>query len=402
MPTLRAIIHASELITGAGVRAKDGRRVTEKDLGAIPDGAMVYSDKRIEWVGKTSDLPKKYSRVRKTDLRGKRALVPGFVDCHTHLVFAGDRSDEFAARCGGATYEEIAAKGGGIVATVKATRAASPAELLRLAVARVKEAKAFGVRTLEMKSGYGLSLEAELKCLEVGAKLCKRFPEITFYSTFLGAHAFPKDKSRGDYIREITEEMLPEVARRGLAQACDVFIDQGYYTLDEGRRILEKAKALGLKTKVHADELANTESAELAAKLGALSADHLLKISDRGIKALAGSQTVAVLLPGTAFYLKADHAPARRLIEDGACVALSTDFNPGTSMTLNLPAIMTIAALYLGMTRAEIFSAVTYNAAKALALESKKGTLEAGCDADFTILPFQRFEECYYRFAWAP
>ena len=402
-PVLKAIVHASELLTGAGIRARDGRRVREEDIGRIEDGAVVYAEGgKILWVGATSKLPSKYARVRKRDLKRKHAVVAGFVDCHTHLVFAGDRSDEFAARCGGATYEEIAARGGGIVSTVSATRKASLSELERLAVARLKEARDYGIRTLEIKSGYGLSTEAELKVLEVVPRLRKKFPDMTLVSTFLGAHAFPKDMSRAEYLRELKEVMLPEVVRRKLATACDVFIDQGYYTLEEGREILARASELGLKTKVHADELVNTESAALAAELGSLSADHLLRISDAGIQKLAASQTVAVLLPGTAFYLKAAHAPARKLIDQGACVALSTDFNPGTSMTLNLPAIMTIAALYLGMTRAEILAAVTYNGAKALGLQSSKGTLESGKDADFTVLPFARFEETYYRFAWRP
>lgn len=403
MPALKAIVHASELLTGAGIRAKDGRRVGEDDVGRIPDGAVVYREGgQIEWVGKTSALPRKYAKVRKRDLKRRHAVVAGLVDCHTHLVFAGDRSEEFALRCGGTTYEEIAAKGGGIVTTVSATRKASVAELERLAVERLKEARDYGIRTIEAKSGYGLSTESELKILEVVKRLRRKFPDMTIVSTFLGAHAFPKDKSREAYLDELVDEMLPAVVKKKLADACDVFIDQGYYTLDEGRRILSRARELGLKIKVHADELANTESSALAAELGALSADHLLRISDAGVRALAASQTVAVLLPGTAFYLKAAHAPARKLIDSGAAVALSTDFNPGTSMTLNLPAVMTIAALYLGMTRSEILAAVTYNAAKALDLHARKGTIEAGMDADLTVLPFPRFEETYYRFAWRP
>jgi imidazolonepropionase len=407
---LRAIVHASEILTGAVIRLKDGRRPTEDDLGRIIDGALVYSTRKvggkeipnqIEWVGETSSLPKKYARVPKKDLRGKNTVISGLVDCHTHLVFAGDRSDEFAARCGGATYEEIAARGGGIVASVRATREATAAQLEKLAIERVEESRSYGVRTIEIKSGYGLSTESELKVLEVANRLKKRFPEMTFSTTFLGAHAFPKDCSREEYLNSLMKEMLPELARRKLADACDVFIDRGYYTVDEARLILMQAKKLGMKVKVHADELANTESARFAAEIGALSADHLLKISDTGISALATSDTVAVLLPGTAFYLKEAHAPARKLIDAGAAVALSTDFNPGTCVTLNLPTIMTIAALYLGMTRAEILAAVTYNAAKALDLHAHKGTLEAGMDADFVILPFARFEELYYRFAWS-
>jgi imidazolonepropionase len=406
----RAYIHASEVLTGSGVRKKKGRRVLEEDLGRIPDGAIVYTvekrgrleiPKKIEWVGPTQEFPKNWSKVKKIDLRQKKSIIPGMIDCHNHLVFAGDRSDEFAARCGGATYQEIAAKGGGIQSTVRATREASPKELEDLGIQRLQELYAYGVRTVEIKSGYGLSTESELKILKIISKLKKKFPQITLTSTFLGAHAFPKDQTRQEYLNELLEVMLPQVAKEKLADSCDVFIDEGYYSLEEGRRILLKAKDLGLKVKVHADELFNTESASMAAEIGALSADHLLKISDQGIQNLARSETVAVLLPGTAFYLKAPYAPARKLIDSGAVVALATDFNPGTCMCLSLPTIMTLAALYLGMTRAELFAAVTYNAAQALDLAHCKGTLEAGLDADFAVLPFARFEEIYYRFAWS-
>jgi imidazolonepropionase len=407
----KALIHASEVLTGAGVRKKDGRKVQEEDLGRILDGAIVYRVKkqggkqipdRIEWVGPTSELPKKWARISKTNLHGKKAIVPGFVDCHNHLVFAGDRSDEFAARCGGATYQEIAEKGGGIQSTVRATRAATVAELEKLAVARLKELYSYGVRTVEVKSGYGLSPESEYKILEVIPRLRKKFPHVKITATFLGAHDFPKDRSREAYLEDLVQVMLPEVAKKKLADSCDVFIDAGFYTVEEGKKILSCARDLGLKIKVHADELANTESAAMAAELGALSADHLLKISENGIQKLAQSQTVAVLLPGTAFYLKAAYAPARKLIDAGASVALATDFNPGTCMCLSLPSVMTIAALYLQMTRAEIFAAVTYNGAKALGHSDRTGTLEPGMDADFAVLPFVRFEETYYRFAWAP
>jgi imidazolonepropionase len=398
---LRALIHASELLTGAGIRAKDGRRVREEDLGRVPDGALVHRDGKILWVGPTDGLPRRFARARKTDLRGKRAVIPGLVDCHTHLLFAGDRAGEFADRCGGATYAEIAARGGGILSTVRATRQASEAELESLGAARLREMAAFGVRTIEIKSGYGLSGEAELKLLRVIGRLRKRYPALTLVATFLGAHAFPPDRSREEYLRELEEKMLPEVARGKLAEFADVFVDDGYFTGEEARRILGRAQQLGLKLKLHADELANTEAALLAVELGAFSADHLLQVSEDGIRALAASRTVAVLLPGTAFYLKAEHAPARKLLDAGAAVALSTDFNPGTCMCLSLPAVMTIAALYLRMSRAEILAAVTYNAAKALGLEAGRGTLAPGLDAEFTVLPFARFEESYYRFAWS-
>jgi imidazolonepropionase len=407
--SLRVLVHASELLTGEGIRDKDGRLIEEHDVGQIHDAALVYSVKqasgreipaKIRWVGRTTDLPRKFLKARRTDLKLRRAVIPGLVDAHTHLVFAGDRSSEFARRCGGATYEEIAREGGGILRTVTATRAATEEELFRLACNRVREAMGYGIRTIELKSGYGLNHETELKQLRVAKRLKREFPEVLFQSTYLGAHAVPKGLSKQEYLDEMLRKTLPEVAARKLADACDVFIDEGYFTCEEGARILQAAAKAGLQIKVHADELSNTASSELAARLGALSADHLLQISDTGIEALAHSDTTAVILPGTAFYLKAAHAPARRLIERGARVALASDFNPGTCMTLNLPAVMTIAALYLGLSRAELFAAVTYNAACALGFQERRGTLEPGLDAAFAILPFERFEELYYRFAW--
>lgn len=413
------LLHASELLTGAGVRRKDGRHPKEEDLGRILDGAIAYSTKTVPyndfttgkkgmkvvadevlWTGKSDDLPDEYRNVPIFDLYGKHAVIPGLIDCHTHLAFAGNRASEFAARCGGATYDEIAANGGGIQTTVKATREASEEELFSLARTRVEDAHRFGIRTIEAKSGYGLSLESELKLLRVIRRLQEATPEMTIVSTFLGAHDFPREISREAYLDELLNEQLPRVVAEKLADTCDVFIDAGYYSLDEGRAILQKAKVLGMKVKVHADELGNTESAAMAAEIGALSADHLLMISERGIQALAASETTAVLLPGTAFYLKAPQSPARKLLDAGARVAIATDFNPGTSMTLNLPAVLTISALYLGLTRSELFAAVTYNAARALDLHERKGSLEVGKDADFFVTPFATFEELYYRFAW--
>lgn len=399
---MKVLVHASEVLTGAGIRSKDGRKPQETDLGKIDDGAVVYDHKKILWVGSTRDLPKRYLRATRKNLKQKQCVIPGLIDCHTHLVFAGDRSEEFALRCAGMSYEQIAARGGGIVRTVQATRESSEAELFRLARARVKLMADHGVRTIEIKSGYGLTTDSELKQLRVVSKLRKAFPQITFQSTFLGAHAFPREKNRDEYLSEIAGAMIPEVSKLQLAEACDVFIDRGYFSREEGQRLLKIAREHGMLIKVHADELTNTESALLACELKALSADHLLQVSDRGINELGRSQTVAVLLPTTAFYLKAAYAPARRLIHAGAKVALATDFNPGTSMCLSLPVAMTLAALYMGMSKAEIFAAVTYNAASALGMQNRKGTLEPGMDADVVVLPFARFEETYYRFAWTP
>lgn len=393
---MKLITHASEVITGAGIRRKFGRHPKAEDMGRIPDGAIVHDDKKIRWVGKTSDLPKKYLRLKAQSLKQKSIVTPGWVDCHTHLVHAGSRAGEFAARCAGETYESIAKKGGGIWSTVTATRAASEDELFKLAIERVKMARGLGVRIIESKSGYGLTTEAEIKILRVNQRLKKKFPDMVFSSTFLGAHDFPKEISREAYIKEIFDRMLPEIAKKKLADCCDVFVDKGYYTLEEAKLIFEGAKALGIPSKIHADELHNTESANFAVDIDAWSADHLLKISESSVRRISHSNTVAVLLPGTAFYLKAPYAPARNLIDEGARVAISTDFNPGSCNNFSLPFIMTLSALYMGMSAAEIFAAVTFNAACALRLEKNLGTLEEGMRAIMTIKSGSSFEDVYY------
>lgn len=403
---IRALLHASELLTGAGIREKDGRRPEESDLGRIEDGALVYeelkdgSPGKILWVGPTQKLPTAYKRVKSKNLRGRQALLPGLIDCHTHLVFAGDRADEFALRSAGVSYEEIAKSGGGIQKTVEATRAASESKLLALARQRLKLMRALGVRAIEIKSGYGLDLETELKCLRVTRRLRKEFPDLHLISTYMGAHDFPKGIDREHYIDRIINEHLPRVVKEDLAEHCDVFVDRGYYTLDEARRILEKAKMLKLAVKVHADELSDTKAAEFAVEIGALSADHLLKVSDSGVLALAQSQTTAVLLPGTALYLKTSAAPARKLIAAGARIAVSTDYNPGSCPCPSLPAMLTLSALHMGMSRPELFAAVTYNAACALGIQRTIGTLERGKRALFTLAPGKNFESLYYGFGY--
>lgn len=398
--TTQAFVHASLVYTGESILKKKGRHLDPQDASAIEDGAVVFDSKKILWVGKTSDLPAKYKKVKTTNLRQKKAIIPGLIDSHTHLVFAGSRAHEFARRCAGTTYQEIANEGGGILTTVKATREATIDQLFESALKRALIAYRFGVRTMECKSGYGLDHETEIKCLTVIQHLRKALPQMRFVSTYLGAHAIPEGRKRSQYIDEMLHQTLPMVASKKLAEFCDVFIDDGYYTLAEGERILRAAKKLGLKVKIHADELTNTESARLACKLDAHSADHLLKISDKGIQALAKSDTVATLLPGTAFYLKAAHAPARKILDAGGRVAIATDFNPGSSYTLNLPLMMNMAALYLQMNSAEILASVTTNAAAALGLDHQKGAVMPGYDSDFVVLPYDRFEEMFYRMGW--
>jgi imidazolonepropionase len=395
-----AFVHASFVYTGEAILEKEGRMLVPSDVSAIEDGAVVCDGRKILWVGPTRELPARYHSAKKTNLRNRQAIMPGLIDAHTHLVFAGSRADEFARRCAGTTFQEIAREGGGILTTVRATREASIGELFELALKRALIAYRHGVRTIECKSGYGLDHETEIKCLEVVRHLRAALPQMTFVSTYLGAHAIPEGRSKRDYIDEMIHTTLPEVKRRGLAGFCDVFIDEGYYTLADGERILRAAKKLGFKLKVHADELANTESARLSAKLEAHSADHLLRISEKGIEAIAKADTVAVMLPGTAFFLKAPFAPARKLLDRGARVAIATDFNPGSCYSLNLPLMMNFSALYLGMNLAEVFAGVTYSAAASLGVEKQKGAILRGFDSDFVVLPYDRFEEMYYRMGW--
>jgi imidazolonepropionase len=396
----QAFTHASFVYTGENITQKDGRHLNVNDVSAIEDGAIVFDSKKIIWVGKTDELPAKYKKIKTTNLKNKKAIMPGLIDSHTHLVFAGSRANEFARRCAGTTYQEIANEGGGILTTVKATREASIEKLFELALKRALISYRFGVRTMECKSGYGLDHETEIKCLKVIQHLRKALPQMTFVSTYLGAHAIPHDQKRSRYIDDILHKTLPFVAEKKLAEFCDVFVDEGYYTVVEAERILRTAKKLGLKIKLHADELGNTESTKLACKLQAHSADHLLKVSDKGIAALAVGNTVATLLPGTAFYLKENYAPARKMLDAGARVAIATDFNPGSCYSLNLPLMMNFSALHLQMNLAEIFAGVTSNAAASLGLDSNKGSLLPGFDSDFVVLPYERFEEIYYRMGW--
>jgi imidazolonepropionase len=397
---IQAFVHASFVYTGKKIVDKKGRLLEPSDLSEIKDGAVVFDSKEVLWVGPTSDLPANFKSVKKTDLKNKSAIMPGLIDSHTHLVFSGSRAHEFARRCAGASYQEIADEGGGILTTVKETRNATVETLFKLAVKRALIAYRHGVRTMECKSGYGLDHESEIKCLEVVRHLQEALPQMTFVSTYLGAHAVPNGKKKSAYVDEIVHKTLPEVARRRLAEFCDVFVDEGYFTLKDGERILRAAKKHGLKLKLHADELSDSDSARLAARLGAHSADHLLRVSGKGIAAIAKSETVATLLPGTAFFLKVAYAPARELLRAGARVAIATDFNPGSCYSLNLPLMMNLAALQLGMNSAEIFSGVTYSAAASLGIEKKKGALLAGFDSDFIVLPYERFEEMYYRMGW--
>jgi imidazolonepropionase len=373
-----------------------------RELGIVTDGAMIVEDGIIAWLGPTSSLPPLPDEVDLIDVSGK-VVLPGLVDSHTHLIFAGSRAGEFEQRLSGQSYQQIAATGGGILSTVREVRRRSREELVDLARPRLHNLLRLGVTTVEVKSGYGLSLADEIKCLQAIADLNQEGP-VELVPTFLGAHALPPEykDDRAGYLRLLCEDMLPQVAHGGLAEFCDVFCETGIFSVEETERILARARSLGLGLKVHADELTPLGGAELAARLGAVSADHLLCVSEAGIEALAAGATVATLLPGTAFFLGLDYAPARRLIDGGAAVSLATDCNPGTCMTENLPLIGTMACTQMRMLPAEVLNALTLNGAAALNRGHRLGSLAIGKQADFVVCAAEDYRELLYHYGVNP
>ncbi len=383
-------------ISRQGERAKCGAAM--RDLAVVENGAVLVREETIAWVGPTAGLPPLPPDTQEIDATGKTVL-PGLVDSHTHLIFAGTREDEFELRLQGVSYAEIAARGGGINATVRRVREASREQLKELARRRLDRMLAFGITTVEVKSGYGLSPADEIKCLEVIAELNREHP-CDLVPTFLGAHEVPAEyrHDREAYLRLVIERMLPEVAGRGLAEFCDVFCEQGVFSVAESERLLHAAAGYGLKRKIHADEFTPLGGAELAARVGATSADHLLHITDAGIEALAAAGTVATLLPGTAFFLGLPYGPARRLIDRGLPVALASDCNPGSCMTENLPLIGSIACTQMKMLPAEVMTALTLNAAAALGRSDRIGSIEPGKRADLLVCDVPNYKLLPYHF----
>jgi len=360
----------------------DSPLVLENTNIIIDDGYITAID---------SDKPAK----KTIDAKGK-LVIPGFVDCHTHLVFAGSREDEFEKRLKGVSYQEIAREGGGILSTVRATRNADRNTLIQLAKKRLDFALSWGTTTIEIKSGYGLSTEDELKMLEVIDEL-KKTSYQTIVPTFLGAHEFPPDRKREEYIDEILNEMIPCIAKRGLARFIDVFCEDGVYTKEETRRILLKGREFGLLPKIHTDELTSSGGSELAEEVGAISCDHLSYPSEEGIDAMKRAGTVAVLLPATTLFLSGKPAPARRFIDEDIPVAFASDFNPGSSPVLAMPLVMSLACLLYKITPREALCASTINAAYAVR-EEKRGSIEVGKKAD--ILVCDRKNEIPYWFGF--
>lgn len=369
------------------------------EIEVLRDAAVLIDGNRIGWVGPRREVPveaQPAAPLQIVEIDG--VIFPGFIDCHTHAVFGGPRLDDHERRALGVDYKAIAAAGGGILQSVRDVRARSETELETLTRARIATLLAHGTTTIEVKSGYGLELEAELKQLRVIQKVGGALP-VTLIPTFLGAHEVPPEYrgQRTAYVELVCEEMIPAVAREGLALCCDVFCEPGVFSTEETRAILTAARRHGLAPKLHADELEGSGGAELAVELGALSADHLASISETGVRALAASPTIAVLLPATMMFLgKRTQAPARRLIDAGAAVALATDYNPGTSPTVSLPLVMALGVSQLGMRHAEVVTAVTINAAAAVGLAADRGQIAAGCVADLVVAGVEDWREVAY------
>lgn len=380
-----------ELLSLRGAARQQGRYITPQNLSPIRQACLVVRKGRIAWVGPQARVPKDFLRLDKKagpegqitvfDAQG-RTLLPAFVECHTHSIFAGTRSTEFELRNQGMSYQEIAQRGGGILSTVKATRRASENDLLLLAQARVDRFVAQGVTTLEVKSGYGLNFSTECKLLKVAQRLRKA----RIFPTYLGPHSVPPGKNAEEYMQDLLARDLPFIASQRLARRADIFVEAGYFSKTQGLTFLSKAKELGLGVTLHADQLTRSGGAQLAVELGAQSADHLVQVHASDIEALARSPVTAVLLPGADFYLNMAYPPARVLIAAGARVAIASDFNPGSCPAQDLSLIGVLARRYMGMTLPEVIVGYTLNAAAALGLESQLGSIEIGKLADFQLI----------------
>jgi imidazolonepropionase len=381
-----AVRNIGVLATLAGPIPRTGEAM--RDIGLVTDAVLLVAEGRIAFAGAASQAPPDLEgAVQTLDAKGA-AVLPGFVDAHTHLAFTGDRDDEIGERLAGVSYQEIAARGGGIQKTVAATRQASKDELAAAVAGHLDAMVLCGTTTAEVKSGYGLDTESEIRSLEAIAQAAAAHP-VGVVPTFLGAHDIPPEhrESRTRYVDIVVQDMIPEVARRGLAAFADVFCEQNVFDVAESQRILEAGATHGLGCRIHADELSWTGGAELAASVGARSADHLIHVSPAGIGALAASGCAATLCPSAAFYLRLGRwAPARALVDVGVPVAIASDVNPGGGLSPSLPFAMTIACFAMGLSVEEAISAATIGGAYAIGREAEVGSLEAGKRADFIVL----------------
>jgi imidazolonepropionase len=396
------ICGASQIVTVRGRGPRRGAALSQ--IGVIRDGAILVRDGLIAEVGPSSKIEKlaESKKAEKVDVGG-RVVLPGFVDAHTHLIHAASRAEEYELKIRGASYEEIARKGGGILNSVKKLRAATAEELKSRARGFLELFAVYGTTTIEAKSGYGLDVTSELRILSLHKELDAEQP-LEIVSTFLGAHVVPSEyrsKSRGtqQYLELLEEQLIPEVAENGLAEFCDVFCERGAFSVSESRRVLEAGKARGLAPRVHAEQLSNTGATRMGIELGAASCDHLEYLQPADIRVLGKSKTVATLLPGCDFHLGlSKYASARELIDAGAIVALATDFNPGTSPTLSMPMILSLACSQLRMTPAEAIAAATINAAYSLRRADRIGSIDRGKQADLGVWEVADYREIPYYF----
>ena len=390
------IINASQIATPIGHQGKRGPEMGS--LLTIDNGAIYIENGIIKSVGKNEEIKKKIDMedCEIIDASGK-CILPGFVDSHTHFIFGGYREDEFLKRLEGAEYLEILKMGGGIQCTVNSTRKASFEGLYEFGLKRLNEMIAQGITTVEGKSGYGLDLECELKQMKVMKELNNNNP-VDIITTFLGAHAIPleyKDNSE-DYVDYIIKEVLPKVSEEKLAEFCDVFCEEEVFSIEQSRRLLLEGQKLGLKSKIHADEIVQLGGGELAGEIGAVSADHLLMISDEGIEKLSNNNVIATLLPCTAFCLAKPYAPARKIIDRGVAVALASDFNPGSCFSSSISLILALAVIHMKMTIEEAITAITLNGAAAIARADSIGTIEVGKKADLVMIKYPNYKFLVY------
>ena len=393
---MKALLHLSEILTLKSAHSKDGRKLLPSDLDLITDGALVYDEHKILWVGSSSELPEEYKDIPSDILTG-HVLTPELIDSHTHIVFGGDRAQEYADRLNGIPYEDIAKRGGGILFTMSETLKATSEELFETARERIQRIFSYGIGTIEIKSGYGLSYEKEKDLSLVIDRLKKHFsPQIQIFNTYLAAHDVPKlFGSSKEYLDKVVIPLLKELAPLKIIDAVDVFHEKNYFSADDTTSLFKTAEALGIARKIHADELNTNGGAEIASNFKALSADHLLKISDEGISLLAKSQTVATLLPGTAFFLGKPLAPARKMLDAGVKVAMASDYNPGSCHCDNLLLIASMSAAQLKMNQAEIWTSMTLNAAHALGL-GDQGALVVGMKPRFSLFKAESLSHITY------
>lgn len=370
-----------------------------RDIGIIENATVFIQDGRFSWIGASSEFTQKVDESIDSIDATEYLALPGFVDSHTHAVFGGTREHEFTMRAEGRSYQEIAEAGGGILSTVQATRNASKKELKKIACYHLDMMLRHGTTTVEIKSGYGLNEEAEIKMLHAIHELAEE-SFMTIVPTFLGAHAIPPEfKENPDgYIDFLCKRLLPYIGQRKLATFCDAFCDQGYFTVDQCRAIFQTAKSIGLKIKIHADQFSQIGASALAAEEGAISADHLEKINEQAISALKHSNTIATVLPGVSFFLHYAHPPARAIIDAGIPLAIATNFNPGSCMSYSMPLILTIACTQMFITPEEAISAATLNGAAALCLSDSLGSIEVGKQADIILYRVPNYQYLLYHF----